>query len=52
MCHNDNRFLKQKPKEKKEKKSSSCQCEGRRAKQMAEIVKRKPPVKLNGVFLY
>jgi len=51
MCHNDNRFLKPKEKEKKEKKPCSCQCEGRRDKQLAEIVKRKPPVKLNGVFI-
>ena len=51
MCHNDNRFLKTKEKEKKDKKPCSCQCEGRRGKQIAEVLKRKPPLKLNGVLI-
>jgi hypothetical protein len=50
MCH-DNRFLKPKNKEKKEKKPCSCQCEGRRGKKEAEILKRKPPIKLNGILI-
>ena len=50
MCHNDNRFMKNKQKEKKDKKPCSCQCE-RKGKKEAEILKRKPPMKLNGILI-
>lgn len=49
MC-GDNRFLKPKNKEKKDKKPCSCQCE-RKGKKEAEILKRKPPMKLNGILI-
>lgn len=50
MCHNDNRFMKNKQKEKKDKKPCSCQCE-RKGKKEADILKRKPPIKLNGILI-
>ena len=50
MCE-ENRFLKPKEKEKKERKMCSCQCEDRRGKKVAEILKRKPPIKLNGILI-
>jgi hypothetical protein len=50
MCE-DNRFTKPKNKEKKERKQCSCQCEGRKGKKEAEILKRKPPLKLNNILI-
>jgi len=50
MC-GDNRFTKPKNKEKKDKKPCSCQCESRKGKKEAEILKRKPPIKLNGILI-
>jgi len=42
--------MKNKQKEKKDKKPCSCQCE-RKGKKEADILKRKPPIKLNGILI-